>query len=64
MLLFVIAEHTLVLHGELDALAGLGAAVDQVAGKNDAVTRGDLKLSEELDGLMVTAVEVSDDDGS
>ena len=37
MLLLVIAEDALVPHRELDALARLGAAVDEVADEDDAV---------------------------
>src|SRR6185295_6668415 len=64
VLLLVVAEDALVLPGQVDALAPLGAAVDQVARENHAVRARRRQLVEQVEGLVVAAVEVADHDGS
>jgi hypothetical protein len=64
VLLFVVAQNALVRHGELHALPGPGAAVDEVASEDDAIARAHRQAVEQGAGLVEAAVEVSDDDGS
>ncbi len=62
VVLLVVSEDGFVPHGELDALASPGAAVDEVSHEDDAVARGDREAREELESLVVAPVEVGHDD--
>ena len=59
MLLLVVAEDGFVLHRELDALAWLWSAVDEITGKDDAIGGGRGNRIEKLESLFVAAVYVS-----
>ena len=64
VLLLVVAEDALVLHRELDALAVLRAAVDEVAREDDAVAARDREAMERREGFVVAPVQIADDNRS
>ena len=60
----MVAEDARVLHRELDALAGLRAAVHEVAREDDAVALARREAIEQLERFAFAPVQIADDDGS
>ena len=59
-----LGQRPTVLHRQLDARSGLRAPVDQVSHEDHAIRRRYRQRAQQRDGLVVTAVEISDDDGA
>src|SRR5690242_13932321 len=64
VLLLVVALDGLVAHGQLHALTALGAPVHEIPREDDAIAGSGAHLVEQLDGLVVTAMKVANDDGT